>query len=299
MLYLVSDAKFPIKYVSCGNLINNHGFVHARRNLDSFLLIIVQKGTLHISQANEDYDIKENQFIVLFADHEHYGYKPSDGYLSYYWVHFYIEDSNYRYYDDSSLKEHIKLWNANPEAKASIDHYVLPEYGELPPDKRANLLFVQLLDLSRWENFTPSYRCHYALSLLILEISQESLITQNLSNENIPTNIITIIEWIRAHYDHPLTVQDIAKQFNYNPTYLSSLFKKYTGHPLSNYINRTRISIAKNLLIDRNQTISYISQVCGFNDEKYFMKLFKQLEGLTPSQYRDAFHKKKIKYKSD
>src|SRR5690606_35991700 len=113
-----------------------------------------------------------------------------------------------------------------------------------------------------------------------------------------PVNIINIIEWLRANYDQPLTVQRIAAQFHYNPTYLSALFKKHTGYSLSNYIHRTRISVSKNLLTGRNSlTISGIAQMCGFNDEKYFMKLFKKLEGLTPSQYREAFYQKKINKK--
>ncbi|HHX60138.1 MAG TPA: helix-turn-helix transcriptional regulator, partial [Epulopiscium sp.] len=182
----------------------------------------------------------------------------------------------------------------NPEVSYSVNHYILPEYAVLSSDKRVNLLFVQLLDFSRFGNFTHSYRSDYALSLLILEISRESLISQNLSNNNIPTNIIHIIEWIRANYNQVLTVQGIAKKFHYNPTYLSSLFKKHTNYPLLDYINRTRISVAKNLLTDPTNTLFYIAQTCGFNDDKYFMKIFKKFEGMTPSQYRNAFNKKKI-----
>lgn len=297
MLFLVSNARYPVKYVSCGNLINQYNFIHPKRNLDSFVLIIGQTGVLHINQDGRNYDVGPNQFLILFANHDHYGYKSSDERLSYYWVHFYIDDADYKYYHQSSLKRHINLWDVNPEEPFSSDHYILPEYGELSLQKRSNLLFVQLMDLSRRDSYAYSYRCCYALSLLLLEISQESLTLPAYLNQNIPTVVITVIEWIRTNYDQALTVKDISSQFSYNATYLSSLFKEHTGYSLSKYINRTRISISKNLLTNRILTISFIAEKCGFNDEKYFMKLFKKIEGLTPSQYRDAFHEKKINKK--
>lgn len=52
--------------------------------------------------------------------------------------------------------------------------------------------------------------------------------------------------------------------------------------------------MAKNLLTNRTLSIYRIADMCGFSDEKYFMKLFKRYEGITPTQYRKAFHQKKI-----
>ena len=106
--------------------------------------------------------------------------------------------------------------------------------------------------------------------------------------------MLTIIEWIRIHYEQPLTVAGIAERFNYHPTYLTGLFKKYTGYPLMTYINRVRITISKNLLTDQAYKVSTVARLCGFPDEKYFMKLFKRYEGMTPSQYRNTFHQKKM-----
>ena len=48
MLYCISDASFPMSYVSSGNLVSEGGFVHPRRILDTFVFILVQQGTLHI-----------------------------------------------------------------------------------------------------------------------------------------------------------------------------------------------------------------------------------------------------------
>lgn len=103
MLYFISDAGKPMKYISCGNLTSKDGFVHPRRNIDSFVLIIVIKGILHIRQNMSNFDVKEDEFILLFPDTLHYGYRPSDGELSYYWVHFQVNDPNYSIYNKGSL----------------------------------------------------------------------------------------------------------------------------------------------------------------------------------------------------
>lgn len=103
MLYFISDAGKPVEYISCGNLTSKGGFVHPRRNIDSFVLIIVIKGTLHICQNMSNFDVKEDEFILLFPNTLHYGYRPSSGELSYYWVHFYVHDPNYSIYNRGSL----------------------------------------------------------------------------------------------------------------------------------------------------------------------------------------------------
>ena len=181
-----------------------------------------------------------------------------------------------------------------PQADERVRRYLLPEYGTSSLSRRLTLLFVQLLDISKRQNYRMTWNSHYALSLLLMELSSEVLITQQIEKNDIPMQMLTIIEWIRIHYEQPLTVAGIAERFNYHPTYLTGLFKKYTGYPLMTYINRVRITISKNLLTDQAYKVSTVARLCGFTDEKYFMKLFKRYEGMTPSQYRNTFHQKKM-----
>lgn len=115
MLYFISDAGKPVEYISCGNLTSKDGFVHARRNIDSFVLIIVVKGTLHICQNMSNFDVKEDEFILLFPDTLHYGYRPSAGELSYYWVHFYVHDPNYSIYNRGSLLRNRSLFTESSD----------------------------------------------------------------------------------------------------------------------------------------------------------------------------------------
>ena len=116
MLYCISDARFPMSYVSSGNLVSEGGFVHPRRILDTFVFILVQQGTLHITQGQKNYSVHSNEFIILFPDRLHYGYRPCEGKLSYYWVHFNVTDPHYCIYNRGALLRHEEILNANPTA---------------------------------------------------------------------------------------------------------------------------------------------------------------------------------------
>ena len=84
MLYCTAKASFPAEFLSCGNLVSDGGFLHQRRCIDAFLLILVCRGTLHINQSGRNIDVHENETLLLFPCQIHYGYAPSEGKLSYY-----------------------------------------------------------------------------------------------------------------------------------------------------------------------------------------------------------------------
>lgn len=292
MLYLVSPAKYPLHLIISGKLITDDGFIHPNRTLDVFVLIYVLEGILHINQNGRDYDIGPNQFITLFAGHNHYGYKSSKGPVSYYWVHFTFAGNNYYFYDYPTLQAAIHRQNTDSDLTDEI--YLLPEISTITLNKRTEILFSQLLDITRHTNFAPKYYNNYALSTLMLEIANQQLSCFSSSQDQIPPIITKVMDWIKSKYIYPVTVTSIAEVFNYNPRYLSSLFKKYSGESLLTYLNNIRLEIAKNTLVSSNLSIKEVAWSSGFQDEKYFLKLFKKKEGMTPSEYRNAFFSKKL-----
>lgn len=290
MRYFLSRASSPLKHICCGNMISKGNFLHHKRNFDINVLIMVKEGTLYISQSGVNFEIGSNQYIFLKANEEHFGYKESTGKLSYYWVHFLINEQV------SVMKDTIFANNVlekTPEnSKDSM--YIMPEYGEVSLTQKASLLLNQLLDLSRQDMIYSNMMLDYALSLLIMEISQEFIEKHHKLNNHIPYNISKIMDWIKANYYRPITLHEIANEFGYNADYLSSLFKKITDHSLTYYINKTRIDISKSLISNYDVSIKEAAYSCGFTDEKYFMKTFKKFEGMTPSQYKKAFTRKMI-----
>lgn len=290
MRYFISDAASPLGYVTCGNLISKQGFLHQRRVLDTNVLILVNEGVLYLSLNGSDYAIGPKQYIFLKAGEEHFGYQPSIGKLSYYWVHFRCNHPIYAVKEDDIGS----LLEGNSVDSFVKNQYLIPEWGRISHTPKIMVFFHQLLDLSRQELLYTNQMIDYALSLIVLEISQECIDLYNNKNQAFSPVVLRIMDWIMANYYTTITVTKVAKEMGYNTDYLSYLFKKNTGVTFISYLNKIRIENSKSLLLHYNITIKEVAYSCGFVDEKYFMKYFKKLEGMTPSEYKKAFLKKKI-----
>lgn len=99
--------------------------------------------------------------------------------------------------------------------------------------------------------------------------------------------------YIQQNYSNlDLNVNGIAAHFSMNPSYLSRVFKEKTGKNLLDYINQYRTEEAKRLLIDTDDSIAHIAVAAGFGNTAAIMRAFKKNEGITPGQYRNAYHEK-------
>lgn len=85
-----------------------------------------------------------------------------------------------------------------------------------------------------------------------------------------------------------LSLSSLAKMSNVSPSYLSGIFKREVGQPLTEYVNKKRIENAKNLLKSTNLQIQTVAQHCGILDLHYFSRMFKKYAGKTPTEYREG-----------
>jgi two-component system, response regulator YesN len=84
-----------------------------------------------------------------------------------------------------------------------------------------------------------------------------------------------------------LSLEKLANRFFLSREHISRKFKQQTGMPLSKYIMNLRIDQAKSWLSETDESILSISLMLGYQDEKYFSKLFKKVVGITPFEYRN------------
>lgn len=105
-----------------------------------------------------------------------------------------------------------------------------------------------------------------------------------LSKEELIKNIDEIICF---NYKNPaLSIADIARMLHLNPSRLSRIYKAAMGvSPISRLVGM-RLDQAALLLQSKNYTISELCNECGFGDERYFMRRFKQKFGKTVGEYR-------------
>ena len=94
--------------------------------------------------------------------------------------------------------------------------------------------------------------------------------------------------YIDGNLTENLSLRTLAENLNVSSSYLSSLFRKETGHTLTDYITRRRVRHAMHLLKTTRLQVQTIAQHCGMLDVQYFSKLFKRVAGMTPKEYRDS-----------
>ncbi|GIO42889.1 response regulator transcription factor [Paenibacillus apis] len=92
--------------------------------------------------------------------------------------------------------------------------------------------------------------------------------------------------FLDEHFHEPITMRQVADRLHLNPSYFSVLFKEQTELTFSEYVSRLRMQRAKELLLHSGLSIAQIAERVGYQTDKYFIKVFKTYEGLSPSKYR-------------
>lgn len=103
------------------------------------------------------------------------------------------------------------------------------------------------------------------------------------------TIISHAIEYIRQNYKQKITVEEIANFCHCSVSYISRIFKKRTGVNLNVYINKVRIEFSKNYLLLTNSAIADIALNAGFDDPNYFSRVFTNMIGIPPTEFRRRF----------
>lgn len=112
-----------------------------------------------------------------------------------------------------------------------------------------------------------------------------SLSREKSQNESVLT-AERIREYIQEHLSENLSVSHLSEVFNYNPSYISRLFKQVQGETLSQYLKRIRLNRAKELLRSTNLPIQAVADATGFDTVQYFSMVFRKEIGITPTAYR-------------
>lgn len=94
-----------------------------------------------------------------------------------------------------------------------------------------------------------------------------------------------IEDYIKEHYDRKLSLQDLSEMVGLNKNYLSALFKKKTGKNIGNYITEVKIEQAKEFMKSTTLRMNVIAEKVGYEDERYFYKVFKSYTGITTTEY--------------
>ena len=99
------------------------------------------------------------------------------------------------------------------------------------------------------------------------------------------------VAYLRDHPRENVSMKEMADLCHLSPSYFSRLFNRETGETFVNYVNRQKIRLAKEELRGTNKSINQISSDVGYLNVSNFIAVFKRLEGVTPSVYRQHMYR--------
>ncbi|MFB5660449.1 AraC family transcriptional regulator [Alteribacillus sp. HJP-4] len=289
--YLKTTANSPVEFVLGGKLLSTGPFTHMKRTINNYEIIIGIEEVLFIECDGVKYEVNPGDILMIQPDQLHAGYAESSPGLSFYWFHVLFPDA-VQLLNEQRMDEEAKNLQSSPILQKDNCSIFLPVFLPLQRTDRIYILFNQLLDVASAHYYNRHAANFFATSLLI-EISEDTISSFQYKSEknHSDSNLSTILEWIRLHALEPkITTSTIAETFSYNRDYLSRMFKKEVGMNVKEYVHLLKLSKAKDLLVQTNSSIGNISRMVGISDERYFMRLFKKYEGMTPTEYRIAYN---------
>lgn len=99
--------------------------------------------------------------------------------------------------------------------------------------------------------------------------------------------VVLCMDYIYKHIHSRITIKQLAEYTNLSESYLSKIFNKEIGMPVSSYITMQKIEKAKNLLSFSDYSLSDIANYLAFSSQSHFIQVFQKHVGVTPHKYRN------------
>lgn len=130
--------------------------------------------------------------------------------------------------------------------------------------------------------------CSGILKTILTNLYRHSLRT----TDNSVDAVSKVLIYIKNNFDKPISNLQLSEITSYHENHLNRLFLNHTGTTIHKYILSIRINEAKKLLLNTNLALLTIAEKTGFNSNAYFSNYFKQVEGMSPLEYRNKFQNK-------
>ncbi len=187
------------------------------------------------------------------------------------------------YLSDRELEKALELFPESKKMKERFSAesmvYALPAAEEQP---RIAAIFDEVQKIGSLEDYRDAIVFSQYVRLLVA-------LDHYATDMPFPTSgmVQKAVEYINSHIHEDITIDSICAAIHVSKHYFCRKFKQSTGLTVMNYILKTRIISAKNLMETTNLTIGQISQRCGFSSQSYFCRVFKEECGMTPLRFRE------------
>ena len=248
-------------------------------------IIYVTEGAINVTINNVAYNAKVGDLLVFFPRAIHSIALADDPKIRYSvlkfdmnWLNFSnsyrprlsnlfsVAEKNVSGYFPAETIEHLNL---GPIIDDCVNEFSAKEYGyDLVINSRISYLLVSLLRIWRANGLDTDK--------IVLEKEEDR-------------TIYNITEYIDAHSNELLSVQELAKMCNMSYSYFAREFKRLHGRSCKEYIEFIKTCKVENMLLFTDFDLNYISQETGFSDSSHLIKNFKKHKGITPKQFKKQY----------
>jgi len=239
-------------------------------------LIRVLEGKLNVKLYNREYVASKGDIVIVNSETVHGAYAIAECIYECIVLHMEllaVQDSGCRYFTESILNQENYL-----------TEYI--KYENTPFTSAVNKLFDTMKNPSSGYKFKVIGALYELFGIIVDNHMYKKVTSTDIpSNKNIP-KIKNVLSFIRGNYDKQITLDDMSKCAGMSSKYFCSFFKNMTRKSPVEYLNSYRIERASRKLLNTDMSITDIAFGCGFNDLSYFIKMFKSIKGVTPSEFR-------------
>lgn len=242
-----------IAFAGAGCFVSRGDWIHPSRVEETYELICVTDGTVHMADERiGEIHAERGEVLLLEPGVRHVGLSTSRG-VRFYWVHFHLKGG-----------------------ELPFSRRVFPVFEE-------SHLFRELLHLScmptREPCMTNAVLCHILSELC--RLSSPFPPFHRKAEE--------IYEWLRIHADAALRAETAAERFGMSADHLSEILRKTYGIGYKKLCDRFLMENARGMLCHSELYIKEIAAALGFPSDKAFIGFFKYHEGLSPERFRACF----------
>lgn len=220
-------------------------------------------GTGRIRIGDQTYTLNAGNGFLVWVPSDHHYYFPAD---SSHWEYLYI----------SLTGNILPIYNELAASLGSISSF--------PADSSAIQLLRNIFEMARRQQIKDGYIASALSYQFLTELSRSAVYPA--SSQQFPTGIQRALEYMELHYDTLGSLDEIAEIAEMSKYHFLREFRRCTGIPPIEYLNKLRIEKAVNLLRTTSMSLQEIAQSIGYSNSNYFSKVFRGWVGVSPGQFR-------------
>ncbi|QGQ44961.1 response regulator transcription factor [Metabacillus sediminilitoris] len=193
--------------------------------------------------------------------------------------------------DVEELEKSLRKWVSFIEEKRyhpeSVREWMMKIFLDIKLKFNSMQNFESTYSVSVSDHFITNVETIYQLEEELVSIFKRFIRSMIEINELPKRNeILKAQKYVLMNLNKKITLSDVAEHLHLNPSYFSRLYKKNTNENFIDYVTKSKMERAKELIDQSNESIEKISEMLGFDCKSYFIKTFKKYYGVTPKDYK-------------